>query len=133
MSAQDPIADMLTRIRNALAVKKKRVSMPWSQQKQRLADLLVEEGYLSSAEKIEVEGTVHFTLVLDLKYFEEESVINELKRISRPGLRIYRGYNELPLVDSGLGISVISTSEGFMSNHKAKRRKLGGEVLFSIS
>jgi small subunit ribosomal protein S8 len=133
MSAQDPIADMLTRIRNALAVNKKTVSMPWSRQKQKLADLLVEEGYVLAAEKAEVEGTKHFNLVITLKYFKDEPVITGLKRVSRPGLRIYRGSKELPLVDSGLGIAVVSTSKGFMSNHKAKNLGLGGEILFYVS
>jgi small subunit ribosomal protein S8 len=133
MSAQDPISDMLTRIRNSLAVNKKRVSMPWSRQKQALADLLVEEGYLLAAEKVEVAGTKHFDLSIRLKYFKEEPVITALKRVSRPGLRTYKGCGDLPLVDSGLGIAVVSTSKGFMSNHKAKNMGLGGEILFYVS
>lgn len=133
MSAQDPISDMLTRIRNALAVRKPSVSLPWSRQKQALADLLVEEGYLLSAEKVAVEGTKHFNLVITLKYFKDKPVIEKIQRVSRPGLRNYKGCSELPLVDSGLGIAVISTSKGFMSNHKAKRLGLGGEVIFYVS
>lgn len=133
MSAQDPISDMLTRVRNALAVAKKTVSMPWSRQKQALADLLVEEGYLLAAEKVEVAGTKHFNLLIKLKYFKNEPVITALKRISRPGLRNYKGCSDLPLVDSGLGIAVVSTSKGFMSNHKAKNMGLGGEILFYVS
>lgn len=133
MSGQDPIADMLTRVRNALAVNKKTVSMPWSRQKQKLADLLVEEGYILAADKVEVEGTKHFNLAITLKYFEDQPVIRRLERGSRPGLRFYRGCNELPLVDSGLGIAVVSTSQGFMSSHKAKNLGLGGEILFYVS
>lgn len=133
MSAQDPIADMLTRIRNALAVNKQQVSMPWSRQKNELADLLIEEGYISAAEKVAVEGTKHFSLVITLKYHRGEPVISKLKRVSRPGLRNYRGYKELPLVDSGLGIAVVSTSKGYMSSLKAKTASLGGEVLFYVS
>ena len=133
MSAQDPIADMLTRIRNSLAVNKPTVSMPWSRQKNELADLLVEEGYLLATEKVAVEGTKHFNLVITLKYHKGEPVIAKLKRISRPGLRNYKGYKELPLVDSGLGIAVVSTSKGYMSSLKAKNESLGGEVLFYVS
>ncbi len=133
MSAQDPISDMLTRIRNALMVKKKHVSMPWSRKNNDLAALLVEEGYLLAAEKIAVPDTKHFNLVITLKYFQTSPVITGLKRVSRPGLRVYKGRSELPLVDSGLGIAVISTPEGFMSNYKAKERGLGGEVLFYVS
>ncbi len=133
MSAQDPISDMLTRIRNALMVNKKNVSMPWSRQNQALADLLVEEGYLLAAEKIEVVGTKHFNLFITLKYFSGKPVITRLKRVSSPGERTYRGCSQLPLVDSGLGVAAISTSQGIMSNYRAKNLGLGGEVLFYVS
>lgn len=133
MSLQDPISDMLTRIRNANAVNKKSVAMPWSKIKQNIADLLVDEGYAVSAEKVAVEDTTHYNLVIVLKYHQGKPVIDKLQRVSRPGLRVYKGKNDLPSVDSGLGIAVISTPNGLLSNHHARQVGVGGEVLFYVS
>ena len=133
MSAQHPVSDMLTRIRNALAVSKETVSMPWSRLKQSIADLLIKEGYLTSASKVAVEGTSHYSLSIELKYHKGAAVIERISSVSTPGLRIYKGATELPTVDSGLGIAVISTPKGLMSDHSARRQGLGGEVMFYVS
>jgi small subunit ribosomal protein S8 len=132
MSMQDPISDMLTRIRNAGAVYKADVCMPYSKMKMAIAELLREEGYLEDCIE-EVSDNAHKTLRLVLRYYEEKPVISTIKRVSKPGLRIYRGKEELPQVESGLGIAVISTNEGLMTDKQARRKGLGGEVICSIS
>ena len=124
----DPIADMLTRIRNALVVKHSYVEVPASQVKKAIADLLVEEGFVASAE-YEGEG-VEKKIKIVLKYAENgQKVISGIKRISKPGLRVYCGANELPTVLNGLGIAVISTSKGIMTDKQARAKNLGGEVI----
>ena len=124
----DPIADMLTRIRNALTVKHETVEVPASQIKKAIADLLVSEGYLQSAE-IVGEGT-HKNILITLKYgANNQKVINNLKRISTPGLRIYSSSEDLPRVLNGLGIAIISTNKGIMTDKQARELKVGGEVL----
>lgn len=124
----DPIADMLTRIRNALVSKHDAVEMPASKMKKSIADILVAEGYLTSVEEVG-EGT-QSKLVITLKYgAKKEAVIKGLKRISKPGLRVYAGYDEIPSVLGGLGISIVSTSKGVMTGKQAKATKNGGEVL----
>ena len=124
----DPIADMLTRIRNALMVKHSYVEVPASQVKKAIADLLVEEGFVASAE-YEGEG-VEKKIKIVLKYAENgQKVISGIKRISKPGLRVYCGANELPTVLNGLGIAVISTSKGIMTDKQARAKNLGGEVI----
>lgn len=124
----DPIADMLTRIRNALVVRHSYVEVPASQVKKAIADLLVNEGYVASAE-YEGEG-VEKKIKIVLKYAQNgQKVISGIKRISKPGLRVYCGANELPTVLNGLGIAVISTSKGIMTDKEARAKNLGGEVI----
>ena len=131
MSMSDPIADMLTRIRNGLAVGKTQVSLPNSKLKQSVADLLVKEGYLT-ASAVTAEGSKQ-TLVVDLKYFQGKPVIDSIKRISRPGLRSYRGKGNLPTVKNGLGIAIVSTSKGLMTDKEARKAGHGGEILCFVS
>ncbi len=127
MSMSDPIADMLTRIRNAQAVDMPDVSMPHSKMKLAIAKTLKEEGYIHDFH-VGKQGS-HATLTLILKYFENKPVIELIWRVSRPGLRIYRGVKGLPTVMGGLGIAIISTSNGVMSNRQAIAEHQGGEVL----
>ena len=127
----DPIADMLTRIRNALIVKHDVVEVPASNMKKEIARLLLQEGYITSYELVEEE--VQSKLVITLKYGPNgEKVINGLKRISKPGLRIYAGHDELPKVLGGLGIAIISTPKGVMTDKEARKANHGGEVLAYI-
>jgi len=125
----DPISDMLTRIRNALLVHKPEVVVPHSQLKARLADLLVREGYLQSVEVVEDPNK---SLRLQLRYEDGQAAIRNLKRISKPGRRVYVKSGDLPKVLSGLGLAVISTSTGLMTNREAKEKHLGGEVICEI-
>ena len=131
MSMQDPIADMLTRIRNALGANKSTVSMPASKKKLAIANVLKEEGYVLEA-RIEGEAA-ESQLTIDLKYFEGKPVIELIKRVSRPGLRIYKGKDELPKVMGGLGVSVVSTSAGVMSDRAARKAGFGGEVICFVA
>lgn len=126
MSMQDPIADMFTRIRNAQAAKKVTVKMPASKQKEAIAKVLQDEGYITG---YSVEAGVKPELEIVLKYFENKAVIESIQRVSRPGLRIYKKRNELPKVMGGLGIAVISTSKGLMTDRAARNAGLGGEVI----
>lgn len=127
----DPIADMLTRIRNAVGVERQHVDVPLSQVKKGLADVLKREGYIW--DWAEVEGEPASQLRLELKYGPNgEHVIQQIKRISTPGRRVYRKAKELRPILNGLGISVISTSGGVLSDREARQRKLGGEVLCEI-
>ena len=124
----DPIADMLTRIRNALVVKHDAVEVPASNMKKEIAKILLQEGYITSYEV--VEDGVQGKIVITLKYGPNgERVISGLKRISKPGLRIYAGCDELPKVLGGLGIAIISTSKGVMTDKEARKNNHGGEVL----
>lgn len=124
----DPIADMLTRIRNALVVKHDKVEVPASNVKKEIAKILLQEGYINGFEVVE-EG-VQGKIVVTLKYGPNgEKVINGLKRISKPGLRIYAGHDELPKVLGGLGIAIISTPKGIMTDKAARKQGHGGEVL----
>ncbi len=128
MVVTDPIADLLTRIRNALTAKHETVTVPASKMKKAIADILVEEGFVKSAEIVENEGRSDIVIVL--KYgAKNEKVISNLKRISKPGLRVYCGYEKLPKVLGGLGIAIISTSKGVMTDKAARNNKIGGEVL----
>lgn len=131
MSMQDPIADMLTRIRNALAVQMKSVEMPLSKQKFEIAQVLQQEGYILDA--IQVEDAQKPTLRIVLKYFEDKPVIEKLKRVSRPGLRVYKGKDELPRINDGLGIAIVSTSKGLMTDRKARQTGQGGEIICVVS
>jgi len=131
MSMSDPIADMLTRIRNGQARGKVTIGMPASKQKVAIANLLKEEGYLSEV-GIELEGKKP-QLVIKLKYYRGKPVIELLKRVSRPGLRIYRGKNDLPQVMGGLGAAIVSTSKGLMSDRAARVAGHGGEILAYVA
>jgi len=128
---QDTVADMLTRVRNAQMAKKATVSMPQSKLKQAIAGVLQSEGYIASTEVTDVEGKP--TLTLTLKYFEGKPVIETVKRVSRPGLRQYRGKNDLPRVKQGLGIAIVSTSKGIMTDRAARAAGVGGEVIAFVS
>jgi small subunit ribosomal protein S8 len=130
MSMSDPIADMLTRIRNALAANKVNVSMPSSKMKVAIAKVLEDEGYLLS--HTVSEGTKP-VLTIDLKYFQGKPVIELIKRASRPGLRQYKSANDIPTVWDGLGVSIVSTSKGIMTNTAAKNIGQGGEVLCYVA
>ncbi len=127
----DPIADMLTRIRNALAARKVSVSMPASKMKEAIANVLVEEGYVSEYKVNDKQDGLE--LEVTLKYHEGDPVISKLKRVSRPGLRIYKGADELPRILDGLGIAIISTSKGIMTDRSARDAGVGGEVICSVS
>ena len=122
----DPIADMLTRIRNANQMRNATVSMPSSNLKAEIAKLLLEEGYI---ENYEVSGEVKKELTITLKYVENERVITGLKRISKPGLRVQAGVEKLPKVLNGMGIAIISTSKGLVTDAKARELGVGGEVV----
>ena len=124
----DPIADMLTRIRNGLTVHKETVEVPSSKMKSAIAQIMLEEGYLKGVEL--VEDGFNGKLVLTLKYTDDNhSVINGLKRVSKPGLRTYSGAKEMPKVLGGFGIAIVSTNQGIMTDKQAKLKNVGGEVL----
>ena len=131
----DPIADMLTRIRNAMAVNKPQVVLPFSNIKFDIAKLLKNNGYLKDVEKIEkgTQGNKFDELKLGLKYLGgKESVIQSIKRISKPGRRVYTTKDNLPTVLNNIGIAVISTSKGLMTNKEAKKSNIGGEIICEI-
>lgn len=130
MSMQDPLADMLTRIRNAQMAGKPVVSMPSSKLKKAVADVLQAEGYIGAQRVESIDGKA--TLHIDLKYFQGKPVIAEIDRVSSPGLRSYKGKSELPKVRSGLGIAIVSTSKGVMTDRAARQAGVGGEVLCTV-
>lgn len=132
MSMQDPVADMLTRIRNAQARNKPSVDMPSSKLRYAIADLLVKEGYLTSAEIVEGEKGKK-TLSIELKYYQGKGVIEQIKRYSRPGLRQYRSKDDIPSVKQGLGVAIVSTSKGIMSDRTARQTGIGGEIIALVS
>ena len=125
----DPIADMLTRIRNATAAKKSELVLPYSKFKANLAQLLLKQGFISGVN--ELSGT-HKTLQINLKYSGQESVIAGIKRVSKPGPRIYLPADKLPRTNSGYGITVVSTSKGLMTDKEARKAKMGGEVVCQV-
>ena len=127
MSMTDPISDMLTRIRNAQTARKPSVRLPASKQKLAVAKVLEQEGYLASVATENVDGKN--LLTLELKYYQDRPVIERIERVSRPGLRIFKGVDELPVVQGGLGVAIVSTSQGVMTNVQAKAKGHGGEVL----
>lgn len=131
MSMTDPIADMLVRIKNALAVGKQTVRMPSSKMKLAIAKVLKDEGYILDASTAAEGGKVELEIVL--KYFEGKPVIERLQRVSRSGLRHYRGKNDLPKVLNGLGVAIISTSKGVMTDAQARANGLGGEVVCLVA
>ena len=131
MSMTDPISDMLTRIRNGQKARKVAVSMPSSKAKEAVAKVLHEEGYITG---FATDGdTAHKQLTIELKYFEGVPVIEKIQRASRPGLRVYRGKEGLPKVLGGLGVAIVSTSKGVMSDRQAREQGIGGEVLCIVS
>ena len=127
MQITDPIADMLTRIRNANSAKHATVDIPASKMKKSIADILLDEGYIKGVQLIEdgAQGVIRVTL----KYNGNDKVISGLRRVSKPGLRVYAGADELPRVLRGLGVAIISTSKGVMTDKKARAAHIGGEVL----
>ncbi len=131
MSLQDPISDMLVRIKNAQAVAKKNVGMPKSKSKIAIAKVLKDEGYILDFSEIEMDGNPWMTI--ELKYFQGAPVIRRLQRASRPGLRVYQSTGDLPDVDNGLGIAIVSTSHGVMTAQNARKIGQGGEVLCLVS
>lgn len=130
MSMNDPIADMLTRVRNGQTARKAEVNMPSSKQKLAICQVLKDEGYITD---FQVSGDVRPVLTVKLKYFEGRPVIETIQRVSRPGLRIFRGANELPKVLGGLGVAIVSTSNGVMTDRAARAGGHGGEVLCTVS
>ena len=132
MSMSDPIADMLTRIRNGQRSGKQSVSMPGSKQKLAVANVLKEEGYVASVELEQLEGGKS-VLNVELKYYQGKPVIEMLKRVSRPGLRIFKSCDELPVVLNGLGVAIVSTSKGVVSGRTAKAQGHGGEVICVVA
>lgn len=129
MSMQDTLADMITRIRNAQLAAKTTVSMPSSKMKVSVANVLREEGYVSG---VSVEEGAKPTLTIELKYFEGKPVIEEIKRVSRPSLRQYKASAVLPKVEAGLGVAIISTSKGVMTDRAARAAGIGGEVICTV-
>ena len=130
MSMSDPIADMLTRIRNGQRASHSKVSFPSSKVKKSILEVLVKEGYVVGYSEGETDGKPSTTV--ELKYFQGKPVIEKIKRVSRPGLRIFKGKDELPDVMGGLGIAVVSTSKGVMSSNAARAAGFGGEVICSV-
>ncbi len=130
MSMSDPIADMLTRIRNAQAMEKAVVAMPSSKVKVAIAQVLKDEGYIDG---FAVRGEAKPELEVQLKYYAGRPVIEKIERISKPGLRIYRGTNDLPRVMNGLGVAIVSTPKGVMTDRKARANGVGGEVLCIVA
>lgn len=131
MSMSDPIADMLTRIRNGQMAGHENVLMPSSKVKTAVAQVLVDEGYVKSFSVNDKDGKSE--LAVDLKYFEGQPVIEMIKRVSRPGLRVYKNKDELPQVIGGLGVAVISTSKGVMSDRAARQAGVGGEIICYVA
>ena len=131
MTMTDPIADMLTRIRNGQKARKVSVAMPASNAKEAVAKVLQEEGYITGYSS-SGEGSAK-ELQIELKYFEGVPVIERIERASRPGLRVYRGKEDLPKVLGGLGVAIVSTSAGVMSDRQAREKGIGGEVLCIVS
>ena len=129
MSLQDPVSDMLTRIRNAQKATKVNVKMPSSTQKANIAKVLKDEGYITD---YSVSGDAKKELSIELKYFQGKPVIEQIDRVSRPGLRIFKSKDELPSVNGGLGIAIISTSKGMMTEKQARSSGNGGEVICTV-
>jgi small subunit ribosomal protein S8 len=131
MSMSDPISDMLTRIRNAQMAEKVTVAMPSSKIKAAIAKVLQDEGYVDGFKVIDHDGKP--TLEIGLKYYADRPVIETIQRVSRPGLRVYKGSEDIPRVMNGLGIAIVSTSKGLMTDRKARANGIGGEVLCIVA
>jgi small subunit ribosomal protein S8 len=127
MSMSDPIADMLTRIRNAQATEKQTVSVPASKVKRAIAQVLKDEGYIEDFAQRDEDGKA--VIEIGLKYYAGKPVIEKIERVSRPGLRIYKGRDDIPRVMNGLGVAIVSTSRGVMTDRRARDTGIGGEVL----
>lgn len=130
MNLSDPLGDMLTRIRNAQMRKMTKVVTPASKLRERVLDVLIDEGYIRGYATVEKDG--HKNIEIELKYYEGSPVISEIKRISKPGRRVYSSVSDIPLVRNGLGISILSTSIGVMSDNAARNKNVGGEVLCRV-
>lgn len=131
MSFTDPLGDMLTRIRNALMRGKSKCETPASKLRGRVLDVLTDEGYIRGYAEVERDGFRHFEI--ELKYFEGESVIREISRVSKPGRRVYSSVKSLPQIRNGLGIAILSTPKGVMSDDVARKKNVGGEILCQVS
>jgi small subunit ribosomal protein S8 len=131
MSLQDPIADMLTQVRNAHAAAKKEVQMPATKIKIAIANVLKDEGYILNYKTEQINEKNMLTLLL--KYYQNKPVVDNVERVSRPGLRVYKSKDKLPRVLNGLGIAIVSTPKGIMSDRKARALGLGGEILCFVS
>ena len=131
MRLTDPVADMLTRIRNAQARNKSKVSTPGSHLRVRVLDVLKSEDYIRGYASVE-HASGRSELEIELKYFDGEPVIREIERVSKPGRRVYASVKSLPRVNNGLGISVLSTPKGIMADHDARDANVGGEILFTV-
>lgn len=131
MTMTDPLGDMLTRIRNGLLARKEEILAPASKQRQRVLDVLQREGYILGYERDELDNN-KAELRIRLKYHEGDPVIRSIRRVSRPGRRIYSGVSELPRVANGLGISIVSTPKGVLSDAEARERNVGGEVICTV-
>ncbi len=129
MSMQDTLADMFTRVRNGQQAGKTEVTMPASKLKKAVADVLIAEGYIEAAD---VSEGAKPTLTLTLKYFQGKPVIESIQRVSRPGLRRYRGNESLPKVSGGLGVAIVSTSNGVMTDRAARKAGIGGEIICEV-
>lgn len=132
MSIVDSISDLVTRIRNAQMAFKKTVDSPMSRTREDLVKVLLNEGYVRGYSVVECEKTKHKILRIELKYFEGNPVISEIKRISKPGRRVYSSIKDLPFVKNGLGINILSTDRGIMSDTEARKQSIGGEIICSV-
>jgi small subunit ribosomal protein S8 len=126
----DPIGDLITRIRNAQQRNKSKVSSPGSHLRVRVLDVLKNEGFIRGYASVEKDGRSE--LEIELKYFEGEPVIREIERISKPGRRVYASVKNLPRINNGLGVAVVSTPKGVMADHEAREANVGGEILFTV-
>ena len=131
MTMTDPLGDMLTRIRNAQMCGKGKVSTPASKIRKNVLDVLQNEGYIRGYAQVEYEGGLP-EIEIELKYYDGDPVIKEIKRISKPGRRVYSSVNDLPRVHNGLGVSILSTSKGVMSDSEARSQNVGGEILCRV-
>ena len=131
MTMTDPLGDMLTRIRNAQMRNKSKVSTPASKLRKRVLDVLQSEGYIRGYAKVDFDGGKS-ELEIELKYFDGQPVIKEINRVSRPGRRVYSSVRDLPTVANGLGVSILSTPKGVMSDSQARQQNVGGEILCNV-
>ena len=131
MAINDPLGDMLTRIRNAQMRRRPKVSTPGSKLRQRVLDVLAEEGYIRGYTTVEQKGIAP-QFEIELKYFNGQPAIRDIKRISKPGRRVYSPVTELPTIANGLGVSILSTPKGVMSDNRAREENVGGEILCSV-